>query len=240
MEMGHNHQGVSEIIFFIPKTHNDSAAIDNKMNDPFEKYAQEYDDWFVRHEVVYRAELAAVQSLLPETGQGLEIGVGTGRFAGPLGIKVGVEPAQAMANRARHRGIQVIRGCSEALPLATASFDFVLMVTVLCFLEDPLQALAEATRVLKPQGRLIIGMIDPNSPLGRSYEANKEKSRFSRQAKFHRVSQVLPWLENLGYQNLEIRQTVFHDPQVSPGPEPVRQGYGEGAFVVMAAQKLAL
>ena len=74
------------------------------MTDTFEAYAQEYDDWFVRHEVVYRAELAAVESLLPATGQGLEIGVGTGRFAGPLGIKVGVEPARAMAEIARNQG----------------------------------------------------------------------------------------------------------------------------------------
>lgn len=41
------------------------------------------------------------------------------------------------------------------------------MVTVLCFLKDPFRALKEAKRVLKPQGKLIIGMIDPDSPLGR-------------------------------------------------------------------------
>ncbi len=88
------------------------------MTDTFEEYAQEYDDWFVRHEVVYRAELAAVEALLPTAGRGLEIGVGTGRFAGPLGIKIGVEPAWAMAEIARTRGIQVIRGDAEALPVA--------------------------------------------------------------------------------------------------------------------------
>jgi ubiquinone/menaquinone biosynthesis C-methylase UbiE len=99
------------------------------------------------------------------------------------------------------RGIQIIQGYAEALPIATASFDFVLMVTVLCFLQDPLQALVESSRVLKPHGHLIIGIIDPDSPLGRSYEANKEKSKFYRLTKFYRVSQVLQWLENLGYQN---------------------------------------
>ncbi len=210
------------------------------MIDTFEEHAREYDDWFDRHEMVYRAELAAVKSLMPKTGQGLEIGVGTGRFAGPLGIRIGVEPAQAMAEIARNRGIQVVRGYAESLPIGTASFDFVLMVTVLCFLRNALQALLEATRVLRPRGHLIIGIIDPDSPLGRSYEANKEKSKFYRQAKFHRVSQVLEWLDGLGYPNPMICQTIFQDLTDSTGPEQVRAGYGTGAFVVIAGQKTAL
>ena len=209
------------------------------MTDTFEEHAQEYDDWFVRHEVVYRAELAAVESFRPETGQGLEIGVGTGRFAGPLGIRIGVEPAQAMAEMAQTRGIQVIRSFAEALPVAAASFDFVLMVTVLCFLQNPLQALVEATRVLKPHGHLIIGIIDPDSPLGRSYEADKGKSRFYRQAKFHQVRQVLEWLDGLGYPNPRTCQTIFQDLPAIMGPEPVKEGHGEGGFVVISAQKSA-
>jgi ubiquinone/menaquinone biosynthesis C-methylase UbiE len=210
------------------------------MTNTFEEYAQEYDDWFGQHELVYRSELAALKALMPLEGQGLEIGMGTGRFAGPLGLKVGVEPACAMAEMAKARGISVIRGYAEALPVAAASFDFVLMVTVLCFLQNPLQALVEATRVLKPHGHLIIGIIDPDSPLGRSYEANKEKSRFYRQAKFHQVRQVLEWLDGLGYPNPRICQTIFQDPPAITGPEPVRAGYGAGAFVVIAGQKAAL
>ena len=210
------------------------------MTETFEEYAQEYDDWFVRHEMVYRAELAAVGSIWPATGRGLEIGVGTGRFAGPLGVRVGVEPAWAMAEIARNRGIHVIRGYAEALPVANASFDIVLMVTVLCFLHNPLLALSEATRVLKPHGSLIIGIIDPDSPLGRSYEANKAKSKFYRQARFHQVHQVLEWLEELGYSNPRICQTIFQDLPAITASEPVREGYGDGAFVVLAAQKPTL
>ena len=43
--------------------------------------------------------------------------------------------------------------------------------------------------ILKPEGRLIIGMIDRDNPLGRAYEARKEKSKFYRQARFNTVSQ---------------------------------------------------
>ena len=207
------------------------------MNTVFNHSAREYDDWFVRNESAYRSELAAVKAFLPLSGRGLEIGVGTGRFAAPLGIEVGVEPARAMAAIARKRGIKVLEAYAEELPFEDESFDFVLMVTVLCFLADPFRALREATRVLKPRGRLIIGMIDPDSPLGRAYEANKKKSKFYRQAKFHPVGQVLKWLEDLGYADLKTCQTIFQDSATVKVPQPVNEGHGEGVFVVIAGEK---
>jgi len=202
------------------------------MNTVFENSAREYDDWFVRNESAYRSELAAVKAFLPPDGRGLEIGVGTGRFAEPLGIEVGVEPARAMATTARKRGIKVLEAYAEDLPIEDESFDFVLMVTVLCFLAGPFRALCEATRVLKPRGRLIIGMIDPDSPLGRAYETNKNKSKFYRQAKFHPVGQILKWLEDLGYADLKTCQTIFQDSATFKVPQPVNEGHGEGVFVV--------
>jgi ubiquinone/menaquinone biosynthesis C-methylase UbiE len=205
----------------------------------FEESAQEYDDWYARNEFAYRSELAALKAFMPTEGHGLEIGVGTGRFAAPLGIKVGVEPARAMAEIARSRGIRVTRAYAEALPFADDSFDFVMLVTVLCFLSDPIQALRETMRVLKPQSRLIIGMIDPDSPLGKSYEMHKERSKFYRLARFHPVSLVLDWLLSLGYENLMTCQTLFgRIPEVTD-LDPVKAGHGEGGFVVIAVQKSA-
>ena len=111
--------------------------------------------------------------------------MGTGRFAGPLGIKVAVEPA--LAEIAKTRRITVIQGDAEALPFVDVSFDCVLMITVLCFLQNPFQALCEATRVLRARGRLIIGMIDPDSPLCKHYEENKQRASFTAKRNF-------PWL----------------------------------------------
>jgi ubiquinone/menaquinone biosynthesis C-methylase UbiE len=208
-----------------------------QMIEVFAESATEYEDWFSRHELAYRSELSAVKAFMPPAGYGLEIGVGTGRFAGPLEIKVGVEPARPMAEIAKARGITVMQAYAEALPFADGSFDFVLMVTILCFLRDPFQALGEATRVLKQQGRLTIGMIDPDSPLGKSYEENKVRSKFYRGTKFHRVGQVLKWLEDLGYLNLQTSQTIFQDPAAMKSLEPVKSGHGEGVFVVLAGEK---
>lgn len=69
--------------------------------ESFEHYLEKYEDWFERHRFAYEAELHAVRLLLPHRGTGLEIGVETGRFAVPLGIRIGVEPAKAMRTVAK-------------------------------------------------------------------------------------------------------------------------------------------
>ena len=46
----------------------------------------------------------------------MEIGVGSGRFAQPLGVKIGIDPSRNMLKFAKERGIQVIRGGGENLP----------------------------------------------------------------------------------------------------------------------------
>ena len=82
----------------------------------FERHAQEYDAWFEVNSYAYESEVLALQSLLPQSGTGLEVGVGTGRFAVTLAITVGVEPAHAMASIARKRGIDVYEARAEELP----------------------------------------------------------------------------------------------------------------------------
>ena len=203
----------------------------------FEEHACEYDRWFETHTYAYESEVLAVRSLLPQSGKGVEVGVGTGRFASRVGIKVGVEPAQAMASLARQRGMQVYEARAEALPFADESFDSVLMVTTICFFNDPLRALRETWRVLKPLGHIAIGMIDKDSSLGKSYEAKKRESTFYRYAHFYCVAQVIGWLKQLGFGAIKTCQTIFKLPKEMTAVEPVKDGYGEGGFVVIAAQK---
>ena len=213
--------------------------MDNQTTPVFEALADRYDAWFDRHPWAYESEILAFKEFLAPHVRGLEIGVGTGRFAVPLGIAVGVEPAVAMADLARRRGIKVYRAVAEALPFRRDSFDLAVLVTVICFLRDPFLALTEATRVLKPRGQLLLGMIDKDSPLGQSYEAHKQESEFYRQARFYAVGQAVDWLKKLAYEKVETCQTIYHDLPGLTALEPVGRGHGQGAFVVISARKSA-
>ncbi|MCW3136769.1 MAG: methyltransferase domain-containing protein [Canidatus Methanoxibalbensis ujae] len=205
----------------------------------FERYAQEYDEWFDANRFAYESEVQALKKFVPKNSKGLEVGVGTGRFAVPLGIGVGVEPAKAMADIARKRGIEVYEAKAEKLPFDDSSFDFVLIVVTICFVQNPMQALREAKRVLKPGGYIIIGMIDRESFLGKLYESKKKESKFYRHANFYSTRQVLDWLKKLEFEYIKTCQTIFKDPKKITGIEPVKEGYGEGGFVVISAQKQA-
>ena len=203
----------------------------------FDENASAYDAWFEDHQCFYRSELKAVRNLLPATGSGIEIGVGTGRFAEPLGIKIGVEPSQSMRAMARERGIDAIDGVAEQLPVASDTFDYVLFVTTLCFLDSLNQAFSEAFRIVKPGGMVVIGFIEKESALGKKYQQRKAESPFYREARFHTAAEIIDTLEDTGFRDFSFVQTLFSEEGESASVQAVKKGYGEGAFVVMRATK---
>jgi SAM-dependent methyltransferase len=210
-----------------------------KKYNVFEKYAEEYDAWFEANPWVYQSEIQAVSKALPQKGIGVEIGVGTGRFSVPFGITIGVEPSGAMAAIARSRGITVYDAKAENMPFDKNAFDFVLMVTAICFLENPLRAIKEINRILRPGGKILIGMLDKDSPIGRSYESKKKSSKFYQSANFHAIGQVLEWLRISGFNHMKVLQTIFKRTDEISSLEPVKNGHGEGLFVVISAEKTA-
>jgi SAM-dependent methyltransferase len=109
---------------------------------------------------------AAATPWLGPAGGGpvLDLGAGTGRFAGLLarwsgGPVVAVEPTAAMAGRAGAkglRGVAVVRGGAEAVPLAYGSVRAVWMSQVVHHIDDLDAAAAELARVLRPGGHLLV------------------------------------------------------------------------------------
>jgi SAM-dependent methyltransferase len=195
-----------------------------------------YDDWFERHRAAYVSELLAVRALLPWEGQGLEIGVGTGRFAGPLGVKFGIDPASETLGYARARGVNVASAVAEALPFPSAVFDYTLLVTTICFVDDIRATLREAKRVLKPGGKLVIGFIDRESALGRRYAAHREENVFYRGAIFYSAAEVGALLDEIGFRRLVWLQTLSRPVSEIIEIEPISTGVGRGAFLVVSAQ----
>ena len=102
---------------------------------PFEAHHQRYEAWFEKHEAAYISEFLALRPFVPREGCGVEIGVGSGRFAVPLGVQVGVDPSPAMLLHASARGIKVVEGVAENLPFEVGTFDYALVVTTICFVD---------------------------------------------------------------------------------------------------------
>ena len=204
---------------------------------PFENYFNEYEEWFEENRFVYEAELQAVRELLPADGEGIEIGVGSGRFAAPLGIRLGIDPSLKMAEIAVKRGIEVYEGVAENLPFDNGRFDFALMVTAICFLGDARAAMCEAYRILKPGGALVIGFVDRISPVGKKYEKHKAENKFYREASFYSTNEVVSLMADEGFGDFSFTQTIFRNLEDINNAESVKEGYGEGSFVVIRGEK---
>lgn len=201
----------------------------------FDANAADYDKWFDRHPAIFKNEYAALCKAMPAKGIGLEIGVGTGRFAELLNISMGVEPANTMAQIALSRGIMVINAKAENLPFHNQSFDHVVMITTVCFLDDIPKAFAEAHRVIKKNGFFIVAIIDKESEIGKQYEAKKGTSLWYKDAHFHTVNEITDLMQQAGFTCFEYWQTLFSSKEEITEPLP---GFGKGSFVVIRSNKI--
>jgi ubiquinone/menaquinone biosynthesis C-methylase UbiE len=117
---------------------------------------------------------AAMLRLIGESGYDtyLDLGTGTGRilrlFAPYAARAIGIDSSREMLAMARaHRDtgesrIEVRHGDIYALPYPNAWADFITIHQVLHYLDEPLRAIIETARVLKPGGRLLITDFAPH------------------------------------------------------------------------------
>ncbi len=199
----------------------------------FDLYTSGYDDWFSRHPNEYALELKTLRQLIPEQSTSMEIGIGSGMFAEPLGFSLGIDPSFNMAMKAKARGLNVALGIAEALPFKDKQFDCLLMVTTICFVDDIDQSFSEARRVLKPGGSIIVGFVDKESLPGKAYQARQQQSRFYSEARFFSSVEVIDCLTRAELKPVEILQTLLPDNT----DKEIKQGYGEGSFIGIRAIK---
>lgn len=131
--------------------------------------------WYERHILPYLIDLTCGMERVERQrrkvvplakGRVLEVGIGTGLNMPHYdrdGVEsvVGLDPALQMHRLARKRiaraglPVELIGLSAERIPLDDASFDSVLVTYTLCSIADPLAALREMRRVLKPAGKLV-------------------------------------------------------------------------------------
>ena len=97
----------------------------------------------------------------------LDVGCGTGAFLArllarhPAQDAAGVDASRGMLAEARrklaaHPHVRLVHAPAEALPFAADAFDVVVSASAFHFFPDPRAALAEAARVLRSGGRLVL------------------------------------------------------------------------------------
>ena len=206
--------------------------------EPFERFTKEYENWFERNNNLYLSEVLLLKNLLEDKifKNSLEVGVGSGRFAQPLGVNYGIDPSMAMLKIALQRGIKVVRGIAESLPFKNTLFEFVLSVTTICFVDDIIQTFREIDRVLKSKGLLAVGFVDRSSFLGQIYERKKPHSRFYKVARSFSTEEVIEIVEtNTSLRLKSAKQTIFG---IENKIYPIKEGWGEGAFVGLLFEKV--
>ncbi len=113
----------------------------------------------------------ALAGLLPSNWVVGDLGCGTGALlttlAQSVGRVIGVDASDEMLAAARARlrstdNVELRRGSLEALPIEDATLDAATMMLVLHHVASPGAAIAEAARVLKPGGRLLVVDMAPH------------------------------------------------------------------------------
>lgn len=166
----------------------------------FDQNYMQYDKWYEDHPDEYEDQVEFIAGILPE-GNGVEIGVGTGRFAARLGIKNGVDISEGMVELARERGIDAILGDASNLPYRDREFDYSLNMVTICFLDDPLSSIREARRV----SRIVITVIlDRESPYVQ--ELMERKDGFYRYARFYNAGEIVELYLNAGFKEVTVKE----------------------------------
>lgn len=197
---------------------------------PFDERAVSYDRWYETPLGAFadRVERQAILGLLrPVTGERmLDVGCGTGRYARALAGRgvdvVGADPSGAMltvavSQYAFHGNPAYVRAVGERLPFAPAVFDAVTLVTTLEFVGDVDQAVQEAVRVVKPGGRLVVGVLNARGP----WAARRRRSRDAvwRNARFFRRAEIEQQLRAFG--EVRSRLALYVPPQLGRAPRSV-------------------
>lgn len=208
----------------------------------FDQVAGFYDDWYSHPQgrQVFKAELRALESLVPDSGLGLEVGAGTGVFAESLTDEgrtiICLDPSRAMLANAKERKMPAIMGVGENIPITKRAVGFTYMVTTIEFLENPVAALKQVMETTKKDAPLTILFINADSAWGSLYrQIGVKGDPVFRYAKLRSLREVREILVDAGYVIQESVGTLTTGPaELDVGNELKEPGPETGVVVVRA------
>ena len=105
------------------------------------------------------------------------------------------------------------QGAAQSLPFRDASFDLVLAVTALCWITEPVVALKEMNRVLRPGGAVIVGELGCWSlwGLARRFRGWLGAGTWKR-AHFWTARELRELLAGVGLRAEDVRGAVYYPP----------------------------
>lgn len=165
-----------------------------------------------------RADLLALLALLDDQWTVGDLGCGTGQLTASLAPFVtrviAVDESAAMLSAARKRlagtaNVGLERGRLEALPIGDGELDAAVLFLVLHYVEDPMLALVEARRVLRPGGKLLIADMTPHDREEYRQSMGHLWQGFSRE-------QLTGWLDDAGFSS--IRYQALPADSAAKGP----------------------
>jgi SAM-dependent methyltransferase len=177
----------------------------------------DYDAWYAtpRGRWIGETEYAlAARLLAAQPGDSLlDVGCGTGWFTRRAAsdglVTTGLDPNAAWLDYARAHispASNWVEGDAHALPFADASFDHVLSIAALCFVDDARQAVAECVRVARH--RFAIGWLNRSSLLYWQKGRGGGSGAY-RGARWHTAGEVRALFSGLPVRKLKLRSTIF-------------------------------
>ena len=152
-------------------------------------------------------QLELIRPFVKRDGTTLEVGCGSGRFSSALGLYAGIEPSWSLGRIAYQRGLQLIRGDGEYLPIRSLCISQAFLITVLGFVASPVKILSEIRRCLYPSGSLIVVDIDISNETKKANQKDTP-STFLSHAHLYSCSQIHSLLEQSGFLVSDVRQSA--------------------------------